>query len=401
MRTVCIITAFIGTIATAHNTPSCTQYAATAEHLNHHHRFHEAAACYRQALLLEPTNAQLHFALARTFWLLEQYNDALKHFNHAININPQYTQARMWRARLLLMHGHFKRGWHEHESFLQIPTHNDHTPISDWNSLKNQTWLVECIGGFGDIFQFIRYAQLLHDHGVRIILRAPHALHTILSLNTYIHQCIPSDKPAPAHDRCCALTSLPLICNTTEISDIPTNTPYLHAEHTLTSEWQQKLNPCRFNIGICWHASQTNDEFQRFPAEYRSIPLAVLSTLSQDPCIQLYSLQKIDGLAELTTCTTLISFPDLDTINGPFMDTAALIKNLDLIITVDTAIAHLAGALNAPTVLLLPYHADWRWLHQRTDSPWYPSITIIRQQRVGDWQSVIDTVKLHLTKIMR
>jgi hypothetical protein len=216
----------------------------------------------------------------------------------------------------------------------------------------------------------------------------------LLSLCPYIDEIVSNKEPVPACDAHATLMSLPAIFNDNE-SSFPCTIPYLCTSDQLIAEWKTILNNnTNFKVGICWQADIQND-LSRLPIARRGCPLKNFELLQRIENISFYSLQKYDGVEELSTISNsfvIHHFSDLDEKSGPFLETAALMKNLDLIITVDTATAHLAGGLGCTVWLLLPYTTDWRWIYNRTDSPWYPTMRIFRQQNPHDWQSVIEQV---------
>ena len=196
--------------------------------------------------------------------------------------------------------------------------------------------------------------------------------------------------------------SLPAIFNDTH-GTFPNNVPYLFADPTLVDYWKSQLaHDTNFKIGICWEVDRHNDE-SRLPIARRGCPLEKLYTLKNIPGISFYSLQKNDGIEELATVPhdfPLHTFDNLDEKLGAFTDTAAIMKNLDLIITVDTAITHLAGGLGCPLWLLHPISTDWRWIHDSPDSHWYPTMRIFKQQTPFDWNGVIEEVARELKKLI-
>ena len=195
------------------------------------------------------------------------------------------------------------------------------------------------------------------------------------------------------------------MCKTT-VKTIPANVPYIYADPSLIELWQpvfDAIPESTYRIGICWHGnSQYKDLSLRRAVKQKSCPLALFAQLADIPHIQLFSLQKVSGLSEIATLenpSSITLFADtLDTIHGRFMDTAAIITHLDLVITVDTSIAHLAAALGVETWNLLPEPADWRWMINRSDTPWYPTMQLFRQSKRGDWQSLIDEIKKRLSE---
>ncbi len=374
-----------------------------ADLLNQTSQFERALNHYRTLAQGDECTADVYYCMGRTLRMLDRHDEALIFFNHALELQPEHPQANLARARLHLLRGNFAHGWPEHECFLQNSAPFDHTPLSTKN-LLGQTWMFGCAGGFGDIFQFIRYAQKAKEYGATTAIHAPPALKPIISLCPYFDYVVCTGDQVPHYTRYCVLTSLPLVFNNTTEQDIPQRIPYLFADEELVTHWKNKLShDHNFKIGICWQPSKYNDELHRLPAEYRNVPLNILSQMSAVPNISLYSLQKNDDANQLdtTSCAVPITtFPDLDESHGAFMDTAALIRNLDLIITTDTAVAHLAGGLGCNVWLLLPYHADWRWLLDRSDTPWYPTMRLFRQPKPGDWQSVVSCVTHQLEKRM-
>ena len=240
--------------------------------------------------------------------------------------------------------------------------------------------------------------------GATVIAKVQKPLVQLLSQCPYIDQVISAKTPTPAHDASASLMSLPAIFNDNENS-FPHTIPYIFPSQSLMSHWKKELsNNSLLKIGICWQADVYNDS-SRLPIARRGISLEKLYQLSSIKNIQLYSLQKNDGVEQLTNMPN--NFPlhvfdnSFDVKNGSFMDTAAVMMDMDLIITVDTAAAHLAGALGRPVWLLLPYATDWRWIISRTDSPWYPTMRIFKQKKPFDWDSVIQEVYNALKKIER
>jgi tetratricopeptide (TPR) repeat protein len=252
--------------------------------------------------------------------------------------------------------------------------------------------------GFGDCFQALRYVKELKKYKTRIIMQARPTLVPLLSQCPYIDTLISLDDPCPSCD--IKTTTARLFQNfNTSIGSIPHETPYVFADPALIQLWQKKLaHDKNFKIGLCWnsqHYALINGSGKHILHDPRPIPVDYLIQLAQLPHISLYSLQKTD--ADPHTFKPIITWEkDFDTKHGAFMDTAALMKNLDLIITVDTSIAHLAGALGVPVWVLLPRVADWRWFSGRNDSPWYPTMRLFRQPAPGDWHAVMQEVQQEL-----
>ncbi|MDR3550791.1 MAG: glycosyltransferase family 9 protein, partial [Candidatus Babeliales bacterium] len=267
------------------------------------------------------------------------------------------------------------------------------------NSLQGKKILLRFDGGMGDTLQFIRYAQLIKNLGATVFAQVQKPLIPLLSRCPYIDTMYAHDDQLPlAHDWA-ALMSLPAIFNSDE-QTIPRNIPYLYPDELLIKHWHDYLTTdTNIKIGICWQADVFNDSSRPLVAR-RGIPLHEFYQLADHTQIHFYSLQQKEGLEQLTNLPDSFNLQlfdeSFDIDHGSFMDTAAVIKNLDLVITVDTAIAHLAGALGTPVWLLLPYATDWRWIVGRTDSPWYPSMKIFKQSIAFDWKSVMNKINQEL-----
>jgi hypothetical protein len=241
------------------------------------------------------------------------------------------------------------------------------------------------------MLQFIRFARLLKEQGARVVLTCPKPLGLLLAGHSDWDELfvMGSGKELPRCDFYLPLLSAPYALGTTAAT-IPCQVPYLWSDRELTGRWRQELAEIEgFKIGIVWQGSR-HFHLDRL----RSIPLAHFAALARLPGVQLISLQKGFGSEQTAT----IDFPlvdlsgRLDEVTGPFMDTAAVIRNLDLVLTPDTAIAHLAGALGAPVWVALQLSPDWRWLRRRDDSPWYPTMRLFRQTTLGNWPEVFERI---------
>jgi hypothetical protein len=247
--------------------------------------------------------------------------------------------------------------------------------------------------GLGDTLQFVRYARLLKEQGAAVVVECQKALLPLLARCPGIDRLAALGGPQPAHDVCAPLMSLPYHLGT-RLGTIPADVPYLMADPALIESWRCALavRP-GFKIGIAW---QGNPQYTG--DKERSISLTEFAPLAAIPGVQLVSLQKGAGSEQLRAAAALCSVIDLgsrlDEEAGAFMDTAAVMKNLDLVVTADTVISHLAGALGVPVWVALPKVPDWRWLLEREDSPWYPSTRLFRQDRAGDWKSVFARIAL-------
>jgi hypothetical protein len=240
--------------------------------------------------------------------------------------------------------------------------------------------------GIGDKIQFIRYASLLQAAGARVAVVVPRRMMGILAGCPGIERLVADDEPWPEHDMYCELMS---VCRylTRSIAEIPAPIPYLTARPELVEQWREELSAYPgFRIGIAWQGSTADTDNRRVSVEH-------FAPIAQVPGVRLISLQP-DGAAALRACGSRVPALDfgdrLDREHGAFQDTAAIMMNLDLVISSDTSIPHLAGALGRPVWMALRFAAEWRWLRDREDTPWYPTMRLFRQRARGDWSAVFE-----------
>jgi tetratricopeptide (TPR) repeat protein len=375
----------------------------------HHHRGRalreldrneEAIQCYNHAIELAPGDARAQHDRAFSLYESGRFAAALEGYNRAIDINPQYPIARWNRAVLQLLLGQYNPGWQEYEWRLR----NDRLlPRELWRDfreprwrgeadLKDKTLLVWAEQGLGDTLQFCRYVPLLLERGARVVLEVPAALVSLLSSLSDSVRVIAAGETLPAFDLQCPLLSLPWAFATTAAS-IPSQVPYLRAPTNVVEKWRHRLGPrAKPRIGLVWSGSG------KILRDQRSAGLARFRPLLDLDC-DFVCLQKEISEADREA---LSSLPRLREFSGgiqDFSDTAALCELMDQVITIDTSIAHLAGALGKPMWVLLPWLPDWRWLLDREDSPWYPSARLYRPEHPGDWDGVMARVHASLVKL--
>lgn len=334
-------------------------------------------------------------------------NEALKAFEYALRYALEDAGNHLSYALMLLGLGNYQKGFEEYEwrwcTALKKITFND-IPLWNGESLAEKTLLVTAEQGFGDSFQFMRYLKLLHDQGVSIIFRAQSPVMPLAQLCPYIKQVIHKEDTPSCHiDAHIPLMSIPYIMQTT-IDTIPKEGPYLFTHPEQDMYWEEKLSLYQnFKIGICFKGNDhfATANFQTTLAK-KSLPTELLKELINIPNTTWFCLHKSTDINLEKEDISLIFFDDsFDVTHGSFIDTASIMKGLDLVITVDTATAHLAGALYIPTIVLLPFVADWRWLINRTDSPWYPTLYLLRQKSLNDWNSIILPLKINIQKLMK
>jgi len=372
-------------------------------------RLEEALALYRHLNARAPNNPSIIYNIAFTLKKLERTEESIPFYNRAIELNPHHADAYFSRGLAHLVLGDFEKGWEGYEWRYHRPEYGslrtyDVAPRWAGESLDNMTILLHAEQGFGDTAQFIRYGLTLKElyPTCYIIAAVQKPLVSLISLCPYIDEVvIVTDSDLPPFDVHVPLMSLPYIMKTS-IDTIPCTIPYLYAHEELVQEWGNILSADKnIKIGICW---QGNNNYAtpnlRMAVALKSMHPKDFAPLSHIPGVTLYSLQKTTGtdqLDELPDDMTLLTFEgDFDNSNGRFMDTAAVIKNLDLVISVDTSICHIAAALGVPTWVILPNPADWRWMQNRTDTPWYPTMRLFKQPIPGDWNSVMAEVAQEL-----
>jgi len=386
--------------------PDNTNYAfQRANVLNTINKTEDALQEYNRLLIKHPDNPIINYNIAYTNKKLGKIDKALPYYYATIQKDPNHAEAHFGLGLAYLATEDFIRGFEEYEwrwkRTSQKSTAREYPqPEWDGSSLANKTIFLYAEQGLGDTYQFIRYAQELKKMGASVIVAVQNPLVQVIGLCPYIDKVIGLSEQPPQFDYYAPLMSLPRICKTTS-KTVPNTTPYLYADKKLTETWKKKLAAdTNIKVGVCWQGNdQYSTAFLRTVVAAKCILLKQLAPLAAIPNVSLYNLQKETGTDQLNDDYgfKLISFDaDFDATNGRFMDTAAVIANLDLIITVDTSIAHLAAGLGRPTWVPLPEPADWRWMLKRVDSPWYPTMRLFRQPTQGDWDSVLATITKEL-----
>jgi hypothetical protein len=364
-------------------------------------RFVEAIANFGRALAGQPDDPETHHNLGIALLKTGDIHAAIVHFDRTLQARPDYAEAHYNRAAARLLKGDLLAGLAEHEWRLatrNFPCLQSAQPIWDGSPLAGRNIALLAEQGAGDTLQFVRYASLVKRQAGKVFLACPRAMHPLLSRTPGLDACVNSWDSVDA-EICIPLLSLPHRFGTI-LQSVPADVPYVFADPTLVVHWREKLKAFkRFKIGIAWQGNPN------FPADrFRSISLSQFGALMRLPGVQYISLQKGTGKEQLATMAAeplIIDFGEsLDTDSGAFMDTAAIMKNLDLVITSDTATAHLAGALGVRAWVALPFLPDWRWLLKREDSPWYPTMRLFRQPRWGDWPAVFERMAVELERLV-
>ena len=353
-----------------------------------------AVECFRRAAALDSTRPEALANLGHALRDLGRLDEALDACRRAQAIAPDYPEAHYNAGMVLLQQGDLAQGWREHEWRWRIANARSRTfPQPAWagEPLAGRTLLLYGEQGFGDVLQFARFAPVVAALGGRVVLEVQDALAPLTrSLGGGI-TVIGDSQATPPFDLHAPLLSVPGLLGTT-LKTLPADAPYLAVAPELVEDWRGRLPQGGLRVGIVWQGNP------RAKADLgRSIPLALFGALAAIPSVRLVSLQKTHGLDQLDRLGGAFEVTRLDNYDqGSFEDTAALIMALDLVVTSDTSVAHLAGALGRPVWILLKHVPDWRWLMGRSDSPWYPTATLFRQAVRGDWASVFAEVAASL-----
>jgi hypothetical protein len=344
-----------------------------------------------------PGCVNAHLSLSTAHYKLGEYAEHARHFELAFRHLPKesknYVGVRVERAGHWLEAGDYGRGWPEYDCWMnRKPDRRGRLALTaPWwrgEDLTGRTILIHSsLDGFGDAIQFIRYAPLVKARGGTVVLLCQPTLAHLLAECDGIDRVLAEGSQVPVemarHDYHCPLMSLPAVLKTT-LETVPDTVPYLSASAEAIERWRPSLEAIRgFKVGIAWQGNpgHQNDRF-------RSIALEQFAPLAEIPGVSLIPLQKGFGREQVASC----GFPVVDLGDayqaGDWMDSAAIVSQLDLVISPDSSIAHLGGALGHPTWVALPLPAEWRWMRDREDSPWYAGMRLFRQSVVGDWKPV-------------
>ena len=361
----------------------------------------EAIACFNRAIQVRPDFAEAYVNLGRAYLLEGNLDKAEVVLQSSLSLAPNIPEAHFDLALVYLSQQRFAEGWREFPWRLKckgIPCRDIPGPLWQGEDLRGSTLLVYAEEGFGDMFQMLRYVEPARRRVGRVLLEVHAPLLPLMRSSGY-SDVIAAGTPLPAFDLRCPILNLPSAF-ATNLENMPRDVPYLHADPgSRRAMERQAARYAGFKVGIAWQGSRG----YAFDRE-RSIPLRHFAPLAIEG-VQLLSLQKNDGVEQLAEVANQFTVHNLahklDLQGGAFMDTAAVMKNLDLVITSDTAIAHLAGALGVPVWVALNKAPDWRWFLKREDSPWYPTMRLFRQATPGDWPGVFSRIAAELAQLSR
>lgn len=352
----------------------------------------------RRAVQLRPDLAQTHFSLAGALMCNGQLADAVAAYEAGLALTPDNRPARMYLSFALLLKGDFERGWREYEfRFTNVGLKFGHQgrqrPMWQGEPLDGKVILLHREQGHGDTFQFLRFVPMVAAKGARVVLEISPDMKRLLAHTEGAAVVTAWGESRPEFDLQCPLPSLPRMFGV-GLHTVPAAIPYIRADPGLVEHWKDRLaGPEGLRVGLVWAGSPTNSDDRN-----RSLHYSELQPLSEIPGVAFFSLQKGPACARVDAagplCLTVLG-DQLD----DFADTAAVLDQLDVVITVDTAVAHLAGAMGKRTWVMLQFAPDWRWMLDRTDSPWYPTVRLFRQCRPGEWGAVVDSIGRELAAL--
>jgi len=388
-----------------------------------------AADCFQRALKLDPDNVTVLIRLGNLL-LAQKNEESVRHFERAVQIDPARADARAclvlaylamaalqsdrrdsrkmfdfyaralaiqpdhveahWNlSNELLRYGNFAQGWKEYEWRWKWPQftsrrRNFRQPLWRGAPLNGERILLHAEQGLGDAIQFVRYAPLVAARGGKVLLEVDRSLHRLVSRMPGLEQLLIAGETLPEFDTHCPLMSLPLAFETT-VETIPASVPYIRVDPEHQAIWRKRIEGDGFNVGLVWAGNPAHTRDRR-----RSIGLKSFAPLAQAKGVRLFSLQKGLGAEEAARRPADITLIDWTGSIDDFADTAAIISEMHLVITVDTSVAHLAGAMGKPVWILVPWPSDWRWMLDREDSLWYPTARLFRQTEPGKWEPVIE-----------
>jgi hypothetical protein len=358
----------------------------------------EALICFEQALSLKPDLSEAVSNRGVAFQEAGRFEEALQSYDQALAVTPDFALCRFNRGALLLLTGRFAEGWEGYEWRRKL---DNWTPRSlsapEWSNgdPEGKRLFFYAEQGLGDTIQFSRFACAVAARGEEVVLEVPPALVRLLNGLKHV-KVIGSGDPPPQYDAHLPLMSVPRALNVTS-ETIPAGVPYLFAEPARVDAWAERLPTSAFRVGIAWQGKPV-----RKVDKGRSIPLRAFAPMCRVPSVRLISLQKHDGLDQLANLPPGMIVETLgeefDAGPDAFLDCAAVMMSLDLIISSDTAIVHLAGALGRPLWVVLKDIPEWRWMMDREDSAWYPTACLFRQRRPGDWDEVFERVAAELAE---
>jgi tetratricopeptide (TPR) repeat protein len=368
---------------------SADVYAALGEALRLTGRFEQAVAAYRRFCELRPQEASGQAMLGRAIQECGRLDEAISLLREVLERNPESAEAHVQLGVALLLQGELAAGWNEYQWIWEVPD-----PKQGRRQFARPRWkaapveglrmLVHSEAGFGDAILWARYVPMLAERAGNVVLESPRPLRRVFASLRGRHRLITAGETIGDYDVHCPMMHLPAIFGTT-LETIPADVPYLSADAALTEQWRHRLGvDDRLKVGLVWAGDPQSPRDRQ-----RSVKLSMLAPLGEVAGVRFISLQKGRASEEAAASPAGMTLIDWSAELGDFADTAALMANLDLVVTVDTAAAHLAGAMGKPVWVMLSRPEEWRWMIGREDSPWYPTMRLFRQKAMGDWSAPV------------
>jgi Tfp pilus assembly protein PilF len=354
-------------------------------------RQEDAITHHDRALALQPGRAELHYNLGSVLQRQGLYAEALTCYGRALALKPDYGQAHLNRSLALLLTGEFDEGWQEYEWRFAVARYdrNFDQPLWSGEPLGGRSILIHAEQGFGDALQFVRYVPAVAERGGNVVLEVPAPLVSLARTVAGASEVVAAGDPLPTFDCHCPLLSLPRVFKT-NLATIPNAVPYVVIPASASAAWAERIPTTPgLRVGVVWAGTTVG-----------AIDLRLLKPLWDVDGVSWFSLQVGDRSGDVSSLAG-VKITDLSPWLTDFAETAAAVCRLDLVISVDTSVPHLAGALGRPTWLLLRYPPEWRWLLEREDSPWYPTARLFRQRKDGDWPEVAREVAAALAQMAR
>jgi tetratricopeptide (TPR) repeat protein len=362
-------------------------------------RYGDALADYDKALRIAPNQPDVHANRGNAYLALNRMDEALRSYGGALTLDPGHGDANFGTAVTRLVLGDFRLGWPQYEARWfkkRTPVPRPDYPQPVWRGeqeIEGKTVLLCAEQGLGDTIQFARYAPMVAALGAKVVLKVHSSLVALMATVPGVSQAVAGDGALPAFDLYCPLLSLPLAFGT-ELKTIPANIPYVRVSEDRITKWGGRIpGTGRLRVGVCWTGTKTHVNDRN-----RSIPIERFAQILSIPNLDFISVQKEIDETEAAVLRDL-GVAQLGQDFADFADTAAVFSLLDLLVTVDTAVAHLAGAMGKAVALLLPFSPDFRWLLDRTDSPWYPTMRLFRQTAIGDWAEPLERLRRELAGV--
>lgn len=355
--------------------------------------FKEAIENCKKAVKLKEDYAEAYNTLAAALQSERRFDEAIESYSKTLQYAPEYAEAYYSRGMLYLLRGNFAKGWHDYQWRLKTnktkATLRYDKPQWQGENFHGKTLVVQAEQGFGDSIQFVRYLPMVKERGGTVIFAEKTELIGLFTNLDGIDDLVDTAKLTEGnvkHDLYVNLLTLPAIFET-NIDTIPARIPYLSADASKIEYWHNNIKTDAFKIGIAWAGNSTHGNDRN-----RSCSLNNFIQLAKIENVTLFSLQKGSAAEQINHWPGDLELINLGREFRDFSDTAAAIENMDLTISVDTSVIHLAGAMAKNAWLLLPHEPDWRWMLNRDDSPWYPTISLFRQKQYGNWDGVFQSV---------